>query len=226
MAEAQAAEARAGPAQIAEALEALTEGIGLFDADGRLVFSNAALRRLNPAVSAQMAPGATWEMLLRSAVQAGAIDRAAADRLLWLEARLAPGGEPETLEIETAQGRIGALTLSATRGGGFVLSHRDVTARRRLEANDRAGDALLREVLEACPAHVVMSRLGDGQVLYRSPAATELLGPTRNINEHFASRDARADFVTALCRTGGSMRWRSTAAARTARCSRRRSRRG
>jgi PAS domain S-box-containing protein len=184
--------------QLADAIEALPEGVALFDADGALVLCNAAYRRLNPALAGMLVPGVSWEMLLRGAVQAGALEPAAAERLRWLEARLDLEGRPQALELEGANGRTSELALAATRAGGFVLSQRDVTARRRLEAGAREAEALLREVLESCPAHVVMSRLGDGRIMYRSPAATELLGPTHDLNEHFASRDERADFVTAL----------------------------
>lgn len=184
--------------RLADAIEALPEGVALFDADGALVLCNAAYRGLNPALAGMLVPGVSWEMLLRGALQAGAMDPASAERLRWLEARLDLEGQPQALEVEAANGRTSELALAATRAGGFVLSQRDVTARRRLESGAREAEALLREVLEACPAHVVMSRLGDGRIMYRSPAATELLGPTHNLNEHFASRDERADFVTAL----------------------------
>ena len=56
--------------------------------------------------------------------------------------------------------------------------------------------------MKACPANIVMSRIGDGQILYRSPAATELLGTARCYYDHFASREERADFITALLPDG------------------------
>ncbi|WP_338549418.1 sensor histidine kinase [Roseovarius phycicola] len=43
-----------------------------------------------------------------------------------------------------------------------------------------------------------MSRVSDGQVIYRSPAATELLGTAKSSFSHFAQAEDRADFVTAL----------------------------
>jgi signal transduction histidine kinase/ActR/RegA family two-component response regulator len=47
-----------------------------------------------------------------------------------------------------------------------------------------------------------MSRIGDGQILYRSPAATELFGNARRYYHHFASREERADLITALLPDG------------------------
>jgi signal transduction histidine kinase/ActR/RegA family two-component response regulator len=188
--------------QLSDAIEALSEGFALFDGQRALVLCNEAFRRLNPAIGMLIAPGVSFAMLLRAAAQREVIDAASADRLGWLEARLEPGDPPETLEVEGPGGRVSALTLHATRQGGLVMTHRDVSARRRLEAHEREADMLLRKVLEACPAHVIMSRVGDGQIMYRSPAATELLGTSRSAHEHFASREQRADFVTALLPNG------------------------
>jgi signal transduction histidine kinase len=78
----------------------------------------------------------------------------------------------------------------------------DATLAKQHQQNDTQADVLLRMVLEACPANIVMSRIGDGQILYRSPAATELLGPSRCYYDHFASREERADFITAVLPDG------------------------
>lgn len=45
-------------------------------------------------------------------------------------------------------------------------------------------------------------RIGDGQVIYRSAAATELLGTARGSFSHFARREERADVITALLPDG------------------------
>ena len=87
------------------------------------------------------------------------------------------------------------MRLAPSADGGFLLSQR-----RAAEDRDTARDfeILLSKVLEASPACLVMSRIGDGQIIYRSPAATELLGQAKSSFAHFASRVERADFVTAL----------------------------
>jgi PAS domain-containing protein len=82
------------------------------------------------------------------------------------------------------------------------MTLRDVTARRRLAEQEREGDLILRQVLGACPAAVFMAELDRGQILYRSPAATDLVGPIRSGRELFASREENADFHTELMPTG------------------------
>ncbi len=94
------------------------------------------------------------------------------------------------------------IALRATAAGGLVLVQTDITERRAYEENERAADQLVRKVLESCPANIIMSRVGDGEIIYRTPAATGLLGTAKRTHAHFASRAERADFVTALLPEG------------------------
>jgi signal transduction histidine kinase len=189
-------------ASLADAVEALDEGFALFDDTARLRLCNARFREIYAGLAAMLVPGASWELLLREAVSRGLLDAAAARRLRTTEARLDPAAGVEPLEIAAPGGRVVVASLSATRAGGFVLTLRDVTARRRLEAREREADLLLRKVLEACPANVLMSRVADGAVIYRSPPATELLGPVGRHAELFAEPTAHADFIAALLPEG------------------------
>jgi signal transduction histidine kinase len=106
------------------------------------------------------------------------------------------------MELHLPTGGVRDVTMHPTAAGGFIVTQRDTTKGRLYEATDREADVLLRKVLEACPANVVMSRIGDGQILYRSPAATELFGNARRYYHHFASREERADLITALLPDG------------------------
>lgn len=202
MAETAHAIAERAPALLADAIEALHEGFALFDAAGGLVMCNARFREMNAPIAGLLVPGASFSLLLHEAVAHGMIDASTGQRLGWAEARLEPGAAREAIEAEIMGGAIISVSFSATRAGGFTLTLRDVTARRRLAEEERMGDAMLRQVLEACPAAVLMARLADGQVLYRAPAATDLVGPVRALNAIFDSREERADFVTALMPDG------------------------
>jgi signal transduction histidine kinase len=189
--------------QLGDAIEALSEGFALFDRDGMLVGFNSSFQKLHPRCADLIAPGGvSWDLLLHEAEQRSDISSEVANRLRLAEARLAHSDPPETIEFEEHGGRFVAATLSPTSQGGFVLTLRDDTARRRLEAKEREGDMLLRRVLEACPASVMMCRLDDGVVLYRSPAATELVGTAKTSSDYFASRSERADFITAILPNG------------------------
>jgi PAS domain-containing protein len=188
---------------LVEVLDAVTDGLAVFDEDAVLVCCNEAFRALNPALADLAHPGVAWELLLREAVQRGAISPADADGLRRMEEELAKGRETvEPMELHLPTGGVPDVTMHPIAAGGFIVTQRDTTKSRLYEATDREADVLLRKVLEACPANVVMSRIGDGQILYRSPAATELFGNARRYYDHFASREERADLITALLPDG------------------------
>lgn len=201
--------ARAGSADlrpdtiVGDVLEALSEGVAVFDDAATLILSNSRYVALNQAIAEFIRPGVGWEMLIREAVQRAAVSQDDAGRLSWMESRLAEGAETvPPFELHLPTGAVHEISMRQTRAGGFTVTQRDVTDLKQYELSDRHADVLLRKVLEACPANVVMSRIGDGQILYRSPAATELLGPSRCYYDHFASREERADFITALLPDG------------------------
>lgn len=190
------------PDLLGEVIDALSEGLAIFDEDGNLVRFNAGFRLMNPVIADILEQNLTWDILLREWMGRGGIPANARDRLHWMEARLADGDRLVTpLELETA-GQVFEIVMRATETGGFVLVQNDITERRSVEENERAADMLLRQVLEACHANIVMSRVGDGEIIYRTPAATELLGTARQAHSHFASRGERADFITALLPDG------------------------
>lgn len=182
---------------------AMSEGLAVFDEDAVLIFCNDAFREGNPLVADIVAPGVSWDMLVRESVSRGAIAPDVRTRIERLGMRVANGlPQAPPLEYESIAGSVHEISMQRTATGGFVVSHRDITERRRFEESEREAEALLGKVLEACPANLVMSRVGDGRILYRSPAATQLLGQIRNFHEHFTSRGERADFVTALLPDG------------------------
>ena len=95
-----------------------------------------------------------------------------------------------------------AMRDGAASDATSASGHSEVRAEMEREEAERAADQLVRKVLENCPANIIMSRVGDGEVIYRSPAATELLGNAERTHAHFASRAERADFITAVLPDG------------------------
>ncbi len=186
-----------------ELIDNLPAGIALFDADARLIYSNPAFARLNPSIEDLLDPGLEWDRMLVELVAHGAIDRDAQEQLRALESRLEDAGGPASRKIiEIRSLGLHEFVLTATSSGGFVLDQRDVTKREMAAEQDREADALLRQVVDACPANLVMSRMDDGQIIYRSPAAREVLGASKQVNEHFVKAKDLADFVTAILPEG------------------------
>ena len=189
-----------GPAAsaLADLAAAMEDGVAIFDADGLLVMVNNAFRALNPALGEFTRPGTRWDMFLHAARHRGVIPLEIGRQLERIEADLLD--QPaEARRIET---RLGGqpcrLSLAALADGGFVLVQKPVPDSAAEAEAAREAETVLRKVLEACPACLTMSRIGDGQIIYRTPAATAMLGTAKSSFAHFADRAERADFVTAL----------------------------
>ncbi len=180
-----------------------TELIGLFpdptavfDVDGKLVAANSGFGAFFRLIEQFTRPGTSWDIFLAEAerkevlTHASCADLRRAEELLLLR----PDDVP-TVERVLFDGSRAEATLTSLSDGGFAM---------RIAMGDASGqeereiEQVMAKVLEACPTSLTMARIGDGQILYRSPSATELLGKGLNSHHHFARREERADFVTAL----------------------------
>ncbi len=184
-----------------ELVDVYRDGLAVFDEDACLIHCNPALRELNPGLGDLLRQGLEWDRMLMEMVARGSLDATARDRLRGLEAQL-DAGLDALVKLDLGERGIHQFSLTGIPSSGFIMVQRDVTRRELAEEQDREADALLRQVLEACPANLVMSRIDDGQIIYRSPAAREMLGPAKKVGEHFISSAEQADLVTALLPEG------------------------
>ncbi|MEP1200291.1 ATP-binding protein [Tateyamaria sp.] len=186
-----------------DAIESLKEGFALYDENNRLVMFNQRYAEMNKAVSHLLKPGLEWEILMRETARRGIYADAIGDEENWVSARLAGGIEfIQDYELRETDGRTYLVSVHPTRLGGFVVTREDITAKKQAEVEERDGDLLIRKVLDASSAIVTMARIGDGQILYRSPAALALFGPTKSARDHYVNPEERADFVTQLLADG------------------------
>ncbi len=186
-----------------DAIESISEGFALYDEDSRLVMFNNSYREMNHAVADLLEPGLEWEILMRETARRGIYAEAVGREEDWIADRLENGIEYiQDYELVHTDGSHYLVSVHPTKLGGFVVTRRDITDKKLAEAAERDGDLLIRQVLEASPAAVVMARVGDGEILYRSPAAIDLLGKVKNANESYRSVGDRADYITALLADG------------------------
>lgn len=180
-------------------MEFLDQGVAVFDADARLTLCNKSFRGMYPALENMLRPGMPWAMFLREAVNRGAMPLPVSQRLEAMEQRLDErAGSQDPVLMPAAAGSACLLRLAQTFDGGFALAQSAAPDLKDEMDAAREAEILLRKVLEACPASLTMSRVADGRIIYRSPAATELLGTVKSSFAHFADREEQADFVTAL----------------------------
>jgi signal transduction histidine kinase/CheY-like chemotaxis protein/HAMP domain-containing protein len=133
--------------RLGEAIETISEGFALYDAEDRLVICNSRYREMYAGLDVEIRPGVTYEAVIRAAAQAGMIPDAAGRLEGWLAARLDrhhhPGG---SYEQRRAGGRWLKISERATVDGGCVGVFTDITELKAREAQlgelvDRLADA-------------------------------------------------------------------------------------
>jgi diguanylate cyclase (GGDEF)-like protein len=153
------------------ALQNMSQGLVMFDADRKLVFCNqqyADMYRLPPELMRQ---GISQKQILDHRVANGIIPKVdAADYVKDRTTKAAAGVESGTL-VELNDGRALFVVIRPTPNGGWVTTHEDITERRRAEARiahmaqhdsltDLPNRVLLREQLEA-----ILERARPGEQL-------------------------------------------------------------
>ncbi|MGA8411786.1 MAG: EAL domain-containing protein [Xanthobacteraceae bacterium] len=112
------------------ALTNMTQGLVMFDAQGRVIICNQ--RYLDMYGHAQVQPGCTLAELLRERLETGSF---AGDPVAYAQEIVAraAASKIETRIIEVSDGRTIAISKQPMPTGGWVATHEDITARRQAE---------------------------------------------------------------------------------------------
>jgi PAS domain S-box-containing protein len=145
--------------RLSESLESIAQGFALFDADDRLVMSNAPYRRLfggdlDPDLGRMVVPGMKFEDYIRAAHAKGMYPNAGADLETFVQARLRRRNTGGTFELMLRDGTWLAVTERRTHEGGLVALYADITEVKSREAELQAA----RDRAEAA-----LGRASDGQ---------------------------------------------------------------
>lgn len=182
-----------------DTLGGLADGVVLFDEDANLLFANKSFTGMNPDIAEFLVAGTPWDIILREAENRGALPAGICKSLAVFEADLLASPEDvHHVKFRGSLDRSYLIRMNASSDGGFILTQSPIVDENTRTDAEREVEILLSKVLEACPACLTMSRIGDGQIIYRSPAATALLGLAKSSFSHFAKREERADFITEL----------------------------
>ncbi|MGI9350922.1 MAG: ATP-binding protein [Rhizobiaceae bacterium] len=188
---------------LSDAIESLSEGFALYDEDRRLVMFNKRYKEMNQGIADILEPGLDWEILMRETARRGIYTDAIGEEEKWVSERLENGVEYiQDYELSQTDGKSYLVSVHSTELGGFVVTKTDITERKKAELIEHDSDLLIRTVLDASAAVVTMVRVGDGYILYRTPAALDLFGNTKFAGEHYTSTEQRADFVTQILSDG------------------------
>ncbi len=114
---------------LTDAIESISEGFALYDADDRLVICNTRYREiLYPVVSGGLEPGARFEDIIRKAASVGLIEDAKGRVESWVAQRLDMHRKPGEPHLQHRAGnRWVQFSERRTQGGGTVAVYSDFT---------------------------------------------------------------------------------------------------
>jgi signal transduction histidine kinase/CheY-like chemotaxis protein len=124
--------------QMADAIESISEGFSLFDADDRLVIFNSRYAEfINPELASERTPGMTFEAIVRSGARhslvQGMHDFPSVDA--YVASRLEQHRNPKGAHIQRrSDGRWIRVTERRTEDGGYVAVYSDITELKQHEA--------------------------------------------------------------------------------------------
>ncbi len=161
--------------RLKDAIDVIPAGFDIFDADDRLVLSNAAAEAMYPHGAAQRKPGAPFEALLRIAVDRGLHGSTLSEREDWLRDRMERHRNPSgAFEQLTADGRWIRIEERRISNGGTAVIRTDVTdiENRRREVAQK--NALLEAILGAMAEGIAVYD-GSAALLIANETAAQLL---------------------------------------------------
>ena len=141
------AETRRAQARLGEAIEAISEGFALYDADDRLVICNRRFKEMYADVALEIQPGTQYETILRAAAGTGIIPAASDKGDAWVAERLDRHRNPEgAFEQQRSRGIWLKISERRTADGGIVGVFTDISELKDRELQlgqlvDRLADA-------------------------------------------------------------------------------------
>src|SRR5262245_8729347 len=120
--------------RLTDAIDTISEGFSLYDADDRLIVCNKAYGELLYPGLGTPAPGTSYEMLIRKAAEQGLIEEAKGRADEWAAERLAKHRQPGQPHVQRrAEGRWIQINERKTAEGGTVAVYTNITEIKRAE---------------------------------------------------------------------------------------------
>jgi len=163
------------------ALNNMVQGVNMFDAHARLLLFNERylqMYRLSPEV---VKPGCTIRELVENRIRSGTFFAIDSERYIAdLTKALLHDRTPSLKTLELEDGRVIAVSSQPMEGGGWVVTHEDITERHRAGKELERTRNFLDTVLENVPASIIVKDARDLRFLLLNRASEEFLGVPRD----------------------------------------------
>ena len=142
------AASRRSEQRLTDAIELISKGFSLYDADDRLVICNSAYRELLYPGMGTPAPGTPYEALIRNAVALGLVEDARGRAEEWIAARLTRHRQPGEPHVQRrSDGHWIHVNERRTTEGGTVAVYSNITEIKRAEEEIRAAHSMVCELV-------------------------------------------------------------------------------
>ena len=190
-----------------DAIESLSEGFILYDADDRMVMCNSQYKAFHAGHEDIFVPGANWHDVTRERAKRGLFTNSRGREDDWLAEEFSKQGIALKEEFPFTGGRWFEYSHRPTRQGGFVSVWREITEQKNMEAALRKSEELIRHVVEGIPAPIAMTRASDGKIVYESPTSREAFDMPAadgeaNAMQRYVHPERRQEFIAQLHERG------------------------
>ena len=174
------AEAARASQRLTDALETMTDGFVLFDADDRLVLCNSRFREFfSPALAHLIGPGRRFEEMLRASTDAGDVVAAKGQEEAWIAARVqARRHSTKPVDFELSDGRWVRAKEWHTGDGGLVGTRTDITELKKRDEELQESQFFLQTVIDTIPA-IINVRDENLRFVMVNQETSEFLGKSR-----------------------------------------------
>ena len=172
--------------RLTDAIETISEGFSLYDADDKLVIFNRKYKNLFAAHADLIEPGTTFGTIVRTAVERGMIDDTEVSHEAWLAKKFVQHKAHSSTHIQhRSDGRWIRVSERKTAAGGLVATYADITELKQREAElaaaRDAAEATLRDLRTAQDRLIQTEKLASlGQLT--AGIAHEIKNPLNFVN--------------------------------------------
>ncbi len=158
------------------AVSGTSEGIALYDAQGKLALWNESFMRTTGLDAKHFRHGADRFELIDAFLRESVGIEAPDERLRWIEERLAMSDSPDARVVQRlADGRWIRSSARRTPSGETVVIHSDITEIKRAEDSLRESEERFRTLIEQAQDVILIVDLG-GRITYAAPSIERVTG--------------------------------------------------